>query len=66
MSQNTGNPVLDSLVNILAERPVSPGADYIRETHAALLACAEKEPGGLRRPNGFVSATAGPKERSPA
>jgi hypothetical protein len=45
-AQDTGNPVLDSVVNIMAGWG---RADLIREVHAVLLELAEKEPGGLAR-----------------
>lgn len=50
-TQNTGNPVLDSTVNIL--RAVHPSVAHkpavIANVHAAVLQIALKEPGGLRR-----------------
>lgn len=46
--QNTGNPVLDSLVNIFAHRPSTP-INKLSAIHAELLELAKKEPGGLRR-----------------
>lgn len=47
--QDTGNPVLDSVVNILQ----GIGKTDIRELHEIILEIANKEPGGLeRRPGG--------------
>lgn len=47
--QDTGNPVLDSLVNIVSNaKGTVPVADMLK-IHDALLALAEKEPGGLKR-----------------
>lgn len=44
--QDTGNPVLDSLVNIIcAGRSQLSGMESL---HERLLKLAEKEPGGLR------------------
>lgn len=53
--QNTGNPVLDSTVNIVAARLLNssisskniPG--ILDEVHGKLLELADKEPGGLYR-----------------
>lgn len=46
LAQDTGNPVLDSLANIVAAwGPVTN--ERIAELHRALMAAAEKEPGGL-------------------
>ncbi len=50
-AQNTGNPVLDSVVNIIAAKHFIPTTSSIEELHKAVLAIAEKEPGGLSRPN---------------
>jgi hypothetical protein len=47
--QDTGNPVLDSLVNLAASMPptwLKP--EYLRTLHGVLLELAEKEPGGLK------------------
>lgn len=50
MAQDTGNPVLDSLVNIVMAAPSQHSrADSIESLHATLLKLAEKEPGGLKR-----------------
>jgi len=49
--QDTGNPVLDSVVNILGAVAWTPGSDMppkIAAVHAAILEIAEEEPGGLR------------------
>lgn len=46
-AQNSGNPVLDSLVNLLAGQAVD--LDVVEAVHATLLKLAEKEPGGLNR-----------------
>lgn len=45
--QDTGNPVLDSTVNLLSSRGVM-SKQAIAEVHAAILAIAKLEPGGLR------------------
>jgi hypothetical protein len=54
--QNTGNPVLDSLVNLLMARSLSPAASGnqwdssdFEETHRMLIEASAKEPDGLRR-----------------
>ena len=55
--QDTGNPVLDSTVNLVAaylDGPASemePGrlADFIREVHVAVSRVAGEEPNGLKR-----------------
>lgn len=50
--QNTGNPVLDSLVNILANyqfNSVPTMLESMGQIHAKLLELSVKEPGGLRR-----------------
>jgi hypothetical protein len=52
-AQNTGHPVLDSLVNIVSADPGifytyhEYGTQKIRELHDLLLELAQKEPGGL-------------------
>lgn len=47
--QDTGNPVLDSFVNIMASEPRMFNSDEkIRAMHKMLLELAEKEPGGLK------------------
>jgi hypothetical protein len=49
--QNTGNPVLDSTVNItiaLALGKYSNPLDALETVHAMVLKIAEKEPGGLK------------------
>ena len=46
--QDTGNPVLDSLVNLgAAMRPTS--VDELKKLYDTLLEVAEREPGGLRQ-----------------
>ena len=52
-AQNSGNPVLDSLVNI-SMACASQGEPQLRKLHAVLLDLAEKEPGGMKRPSGLV------------
>ena len=47
--QNTGNPVLDSVVNLLEPRQGPLSGDLIKQIHAAVLEIAAKEPGGLKR-----------------
>lgn len=47
VAQDTGNPVLDSTVNLL--RGTQWNVDALREVHKILLELAEKEPGGLQR-----------------
>jgi hypothetical protein len=51
--QNTGNPVLDSLVNLLVARSLSAHEPWNKEdfqaTHELLLEAGAKEPGGLQR-----------------
>lgn len=47
--QDTGNPVLDSTVNILRTFNCGVAKDtFLRELHAVVLELAEKEPGGLK------------------
>jgi len=48
VAQNTGNPVLDSLVNLLAGGGVQT-IETIESLHACLLKLALQEPGGLNR-----------------
>lgn len=48
--QDTGNPVLDSLVNLLACKGWA--IEQIPKVHAVLLEAAIKEPGGLASRNG--------------
>lgn len=50
-SQDTGNPVLDSLVNLAGSMQIVPMAapQNLAALHAVLLQLAEKEPGGLKR-----------------
>jgi hypothetical protein len=48
--QDTGNPVIDSTVNIFrafVSGRSTVSLDQLRPLHAALLELAEKEPGGL-------------------
>jgi len=45
--QNTGNPVLDSVVNLLAGTDVACNPEALKDFHAAVLEIAQKEPGGL-------------------
>ncbi|NNJ27138.1 hypothetical protein [Alienimonas chondri] len=55
--QDTGNPVLDSTVNLVAaylggpaaEMEPSRLADFIREVHVAVSRVAGEEPNGLKR-----------------
>lgn len=46
-AQNTGNPVLDSLVNLMAGKAC--GVEELETRHASLLKLAALEPGGLHR-----------------
>jgi len=46
--QDTGNPVLDSVVNIISSAGRSD-AERIREVHKVILGLAGKEPNGLKR-----------------
>lgn len=49
-AQDTGNPVLDSLVNVLAGNlAMANNAQLVDALHAALLQASAKEPGGLKR-----------------
>ncbi len=45
--QDTGNPVLDSLVNLVQGAPGI--ANNLEKTYTLLLELAKKEPGGLNR-----------------
>lgn len=51
--QNTGNPILDSLVNLLIARTLSPSGPWnegdFQRTHELLLLVGNKEPGALHR-----------------
>ena len=47
VSQNTGSPVLDSLVNLMAGGDMPIIGKNLESTHAVLLRLAEQEPGGL-------------------
>jgi hypothetical protein len=53
--QNTGNPVLDSVVNILCSRPIGLTGDTIKALHASILGIAEQEPGGLKVNPGLLA-----------
>jgi len=46
-AQDTGNPVLDSLVNLLSSRATSLTPEALRDLHKVLLELAEQEPRGL-------------------
>jgi hypothetical protein len=46
--QNTGNTVLDSVVNILCSRVIVVTDESIKALHASILEIAKKEPGGLK------------------
>lgn len=49
-AQNTGNPVLDTAVNLMVGLQWrSGGLDDFKAIHAVILELAAKEPGGLRR-----------------
>ena len=55
-AQDTGNPVLDSLVNIVASGLIiqttsvtDHDVESIRKLHTLLLELSTKEPGGLRK-----------------
>jgi len=46
--QNTGNPVLDSFVNLAANGHGGlSGNESLKELHALVVELAQKEPGGL-------------------
>ncbi|KKL71817.1 hypothetical protein LCGC14_2091080 [marine sediment metagenome] len=62
-SQNTGNPVLDSLVNLMAEHNSRANEGVLESIHAILLKLAEQEPGGLRRIPGTQPSVSQPQER---
>ena len=65
-AQNTGNPVLDSLVNLMSGSGYAFDGNSLKKIHAVLLELAEKEPGGLKssvgkyadskKPSGFWAA----------
>lgn len=60
-SQNTGNPVLDSTVNIITALASKVGGNNeIKAIHQLVLEMAKKEPGGLKYPNQMNHA--GPNE----
>lgn len=46
--QDTGNPVLDSMVNLIVASNYNPEAEALKALHNVLLELAQKEPGGLR------------------
>lgn len=48
VAQNTGNPVLDSLVNLYMNQQYYD-LNSLRACHSILLELAEKEPSGLKR-----------------
>ena len=52
-AQNTRNPVLDSLVNLVVGTSVEQAwsLEAIEKAHEMLLRLAEKEPGGVQRWN---------------
>jgi len=58
--QDTGNPVLDSLVNVWCAVGASWNAEAVSAVHAHLLEMASQEPGGL------ISRTGPPGAWSPA
>lgn len=66
-SQETGNPVLDSVVNLICSRATELKPDFIKMVHAAILEIAEKEPGGLSRRGvtGLRPSVPAPKTRAP-
>ena len=64
MSQNTGNPVLDSLVNLATRAQVEQ--NQLEFTHDILLKLAAKEPGGLRRMPDTTLSESQPQERPTA
>jgi hypothetical protein len=45
--QDTGNPVLDSTINLLVNwpSPLNPSAEFIREVHGMIAELHAKEPG---------------------
>ena len=53
--QNSGNPVLDTLVNLVAGRHVD--LETVRKVHALVLELAAQEPGGLKCPPGYLPAS---------
>lgn len=46
--QDTGNPVLDSVVNLFCSRPRTSIAE-LKNIHPIVLELAKQEPGGLKR-----------------
>ncbi len=52
-SQSTGNPVLDSFVNLLVALKQIPSPEKSESIHAMLLKLAKQEPGGLYRIQSF-------------
>ena len=52
--QNSGNPVLDSLVNIVRSKHMNLDPETLGKLHETLLGLARKEPGGLRRDDAVV------------
>jgi len=49
-AQDTGNPVLDSLANIVSAEPrMYRSEELIRALHELLVELAQNEPGGLKR-----------------
>jgi len=54
-AQDTGNPVLDSMVNLVSGSVVFTNTfnkvdlDFLTQLHQTLVELAAKEPGGLRR-----------------
>lgn len=47
-AQDTGNPVLDSLVNLFVPTAGAFSADGLRNIHQVLIELAKQEPGGLK------------------
>lgn len=54
--QDTGNPVLDSLVNLWSGQDPANKLGAIKELHELLLRLALKEPGGLKVKHGHAIA----------
>jgi len=54
--QNTGNPVLDSVVNLMEPRQGALTVEMLKQLHAAVLEMAAREPGGLKRPADLAPA----------
>lgn len=48
--QDTGNPVLDSFVNVVAGRSIEPSK--LKDFYDTIRELAVKEPGGLKRRTG--------------